>query len=98
MLQATFENTTKELQKAVREGKIKTSDAQSISSLDKDEQKKLAKEALSRDEGMRRTEIRSTIKEIKADKIKEEYGVDSFELEETEQDIVNEYLTKIIRT
>ena len=95
MLQATFENTTKELQKAVREGKIKTSDAQSISSLDKDEQKKLAKEALSRDEGMRRTEIRSTIKEIKADKIKEEYGVDSFELEETEQDIVNEYLTKL---
>jgi len=63
--------------------------------LDKDEQKKLAKEALSRDEGMRRTEIRSTIKEIKADKIKEEYGVDSFELEETEQDIVNEYLTKL---
>jgi len=43
MLQATFENTTKELQKAVREGKIKTSDAQSISSLDKDEQKKLNK-------------------------------------------------------
>ena len=26
MLKATFENTTKELQKAVREGKIKTSD------------------------------------------------------------------------
>ena len=34
MLKDTFENTTKELQKAVKEGKIKTSDAQSISSLE----------------------------------------------------------------
>lgn len=95
MLQATFEGTSKELQEAVKKGKITTSDAQSISSLGKDEQEKLAKEAISREEGMRRSEIRSTIKEIKADKIKEEYGVESFELEESEQDIINDYLTKL---
>jgi len=95
MLKATFEGTSKELQEAVKKGKITTSDAQSISSLEQDEQSKLAKEALLREEGMRRSEIRSTIKEIKADKIKEEYGVESFELEESEQDIINDYLTKL---
>lgn len=95
MLKATFEGTTKELQNAVKEGKIATSDAQSVSTLEKDEQKKLAKEALSRDEGMRRSEIRSTIKEIKADKIKEEYGVDSFKTERTEQEIINDVLTDL---
>lgn len=94
-LKDAFEGTDKELQKAVKQGKITTSDAQSLSALDKDEQKRLAKEALSRKEGMRRSEIRSTIKEIKADKIKEEYGIDSFDAERTEQDIINDTLTDL---
>ena len=95
MLNSSFENTTKEVREAIKKGKITTSDAVPISSLDKDYQKEIAKEALTREEGMGRKEIRSKVKEIKADKIKEEYGVKSFELEESEQDIINDYLTKL---
>ena len=92
MLKASFEGTDTELQRAVKKGKITTSDAQTISSLDKSYQNQIAKEALASAEGMRRSEIRSKVKEIKSDKIKEEYGVESLELERTEQDIINDVL------
>ena len=95
MLQDSFEGTDKELQKAIKKGKITTSDAQTISSLNLEDQKQIAKEALASDEGMGRKDIRSKVKEIRSDKIKEEYGVKSFELEESEQDMINEYLTKL---
>ena len=86
MLQDSFEGTDKELQKAIKKGKITTSDAQTISSLNLEDQKQIAKEALASDEGMGRKDIRSKVKEIRSDKIKEEYGVKSFELEESEED------------
>ena len=94
-LQTTFEGTSLKLQQAVKKGKIVLSDAERISSLEKDEQEKLAKEALASEDRMRRSEIRSKVKEIKADKIKEEYGVESLELERTEQDIINDILTTL---
>jgi len=95
-LQNTFRKTTTKLKKAVREGKMSLSAAgRYASKLSKEEQDKLAEEALASEERIRRSEIISKVKEIKAEKIKEEYGVGSFELERTEQDIVNEYLTKL---
>ena len=69
MLKSTFEGTDKELQKAVKEGKITTSDAQTISSLDKNYQNKIAREALASEEGMRRSEIREKVKEIKREEL-----------------------------
>ncbi|MHA1873353.1 MAG: ParB/RepB/Spo0J family partition protein [Candidatus Heimdallarchaeaceae archaeon] len=86
------DKTPKEVKKAVEKGKLAMRSASMIRQLPEKEQIEIAKEAMRRERGMGRTEIK---KETEKRKIKNEYGIESLKLERTEQDIVNDILSDL---
>ncbi len=84
--------TPKKVQKAVDEGKLAMRSATIMKKLPEKEQEAIATEAMKRETGMGRSEIQ---KEVEVREIKNEYGIESLELERTEQDIVNDLLSDL---
>ena len=76
-LKESFEHTTPEVKKALKEGKIALDTASEISRAEPEIQKQIALEALSREGGLRRDEVRQLIKEPTPDPIKYEVTIDN---------------------
>jgi len=85
-LKESFEHTTPEVRKALEQGKIALDTASEISRVEPEVQEQIGKEALKREEGMRRSEVREIIREPTPEPI---------QLERTANDIMDNILSSL---